>query len=80
MADDGFNLGILTRLGASERSFAAGQTIFHEGDTAEELFVIRKGRVDIDRVSACSINSAKTICSAKWRWSTKPRAARPRLP
>ena len=47
MADDGFNLGILTRLGVSERSFAAGQTIFHEGDTAEELFVIRKGRVDI---------------------------------
>ena len=47
MAEDGFNLGILTRLGVSERSFAAGQTIFHEGDTAEELFVIGKGRVDI---------------------------------
>lgn len=47
MSDEGFNLGLLTKLGMREQSFKAGETIFREGDAAEQMFVIRSGRVEI---------------------------------
>ena len=46
MAEE-FNLGLLSRPGMTMRSFGAGDTIFREGDAAEELFVIKQGLVEI---------------------------------
>src|SRR5262245_6730812 len=47
MSDQGFDLALLSRLGMPERTFKAGETIFREGEAAHELFVIKKGRVEI---------------------------------
>ena len=47
MANDEFHLGMLARSGISTRSFGAGDTIFREGDAADELFVIKQGQVEI---------------------------------
>jgi CRP/FNR family transcriptional regulator, cyclic AMP receptor protein len=49
MADIDFKL----LAGAESRSFTAGETIFHAGDAASELFVVQSGTVQIsagDRV------------------------------
>lgn len=47
MSDEGFNLGLLTKLGIKEQSFKPGEIIFREGDAAEQMFVIKAGRVEI---------------------------------
>jgi CRP/FNR family cyclic AMP-dependent transcriptional regulator len=47
MADDGFNLSMLSRPDMPTRSFRPGDIIFREGEEAEELFVIKEGQVEI---------------------------------
>jgi CRP/FNR family transcriptional regulator, cyclic AMP receptor protein len=47
MADTAVDFGILAGAGAPVRSFKAGDTIFREGDAAEELFVVKTGKVEI---------------------------------
>jgi CRP/FNR family transcriptional regulator, cyclic AMP receptor protein len=47
MADDGFNLALLTQLGGPVRSFKAGEAIFLEGDAGNEVFVVESGHVEI---------------------------------
>jgi CRP/FNR family transcriptional regulator, cyclic AMP receptor protein len=41
------DFSILAGAGAPLRSFKAGDIIFREGDPAEELFVIKSGKVEI---------------------------------
>jgi CRP/FNR family transcriptional regulator, cyclic AMP receptor protein len=45
--DASVDFGILAGAGAPLRSFKAGETIFREGDPAEEMFVIKSGKVEI---------------------------------
>jgi CRP/FNR family cyclic AMP-dependent transcriptional regulator len=47
MADAAVDFSILAGAGVSVRSFKAGETIFKEGDSALELFVVKSGSVDI---------------------------------
>jgi CRP-like cAMP-binding protein len=47
MADGAIDFGLLVGPSVPTRSFAAGETIFHEGDPATELFVIQSGRVKV---------------------------------
>lgn len=47
MSTDGINFNLLAGADIPARSFAAGETIFREGDPATELFVIKSGRVGI---------------------------------
>lgn len=47
MAEKPVDFSILVREGTPERIFKAGEVIFREGDSAEELFVIKRGRVEI---------------------------------
>jgi CRP/FNR family transcriptional regulator, cyclic AMP receptor protein len=46
-ADTPVDFGILAGAGAPVRSFKAGDVIFRQGDAAEELFVIKSGKVEI---------------------------------
>ena len=41
------DFSILAGAGASLRSFKAGEIIFREGDPAEELYVVKSGKVEI---------------------------------
>ena len=47
VALDAVDFSILAGAGAPLRSFKAGEIIFREGDAAEELFVIKSGKVEI---------------------------------
>lgn len=47
MTDTAVDFGILSRMNTATRAFKAGETIFKEGDPAEELFVIQSGKVEI---------------------------------
>jgi CRP/FNR family transcriptional regulator, cyclic AMP receptor protein len=47
MADTRVDFGILAGAGAPVRQYKAGEVIFHQGDAAEELFVIQSGTVEI---------------------------------
>jgi CRP/FNR family transcriptional regulator, cyclic AMP receptor protein len=47
MADVTVDFGILAGAGAPVRSFKAGDIIFNQGDPAEELYVIKTGKVEI---------------------------------
>jgi CRP/FNR family transcriptional regulator, cyclic AMP receptor protein len=47
MADMTVDFGILAGAGAPVRSFKAGDIIFNQGDPAEELYVIKTGKVEI---------------------------------
>ena len=47
MADAPIDFGILAGSGAPVRTYKAGDTIFRQGDAAEELYVIQSGRVEI---------------------------------
>jgi CRP/FNR family transcriptional regulator, cyclic AMP receptor protein len=47
MADTTIDFGILAGAGAPIRSFKAGEIIFREGDPAEELYIIKSGKVEI---------------------------------
>ena len=47
VALDAVDFSILAGAGAPLRSFKAGEIIFREGDPAEELFVIKSGKVEI---------------------------------
>jgi CRP/FNR family transcriptional regulator, cyclic AMP receptor protein len=49
MADTTIDFGILAGAGAPIRSFKAGEIIFREGDPAEELYIIKSGKVEIRR-------------------------------
>jgi Cyclic nucleotide-binding domain len=41
------DFGILAGAGAPTLSFKAGEIIFREGDPAEELFVVKSGKIEI---------------------------------
>ena len=47
MSDNDIDFSILTGLQIPTRTFKAGETIFHAGDPATELYVIQQGRVGI---------------------------------
>jgi CRP/FNR family transcriptional regulator, cyclic AMP receptor protein len=47
MADTSIDFGILAGAGAPVREFKAGETIFKEGETGSEFFVIQSGTVEI---------------------------------
>ena len=49
MADDSIAFDLLATVETPVRSFRAGDVIFHEGDLAEESYVIQKGQVEIRR-------------------------------
>ena len=41
------DFGILAGAGAPTRSYKAGDVIFREGDPAEELFIVKSGKVEV---------------------------------
>jgi CRP/FNR family transcriptional regulator, cyclic AMP receptor protein len=47
MADTAADFGILAGAGAPIRSFRAGEIIFRHGDPAEELYIVKSGKVEI---------------------------------
>lgn len=47
MSEAPLNFSLLIHPTVPARSFKAGEVIFHEGDAADELYVIQSGRVDI---------------------------------
>jgi CRP/FNR family cyclic AMP-dependent transcriptional regulator len=47
MADTAIDFGILAGAGAPIRSFKAGEIIFRHGDPAEELYIVKSGKVEI---------------------------------
>jgi CRP/FNR family transcriptional regulator, cyclic AMP receptor protein len=47
MADTAVDFGILAGAGAPIRSFEAGKIIFRHGDPAEELYIVKSGKVEI---------------------------------
>ncbi|MGA9323596.1 MAG: cyclic nucleotide-binding domain-containing protein [Xanthobacteraceae bacterium] len=47
MTDVAVDFGILAGAGAPVRSFKAGETIFRQGDPAEELYIVKSGKVEI---------------------------------
>ena len=47
MADTAVDFGILAGAGAPLRSFKAGEIIFSQGDPAEELYIVKSGKVEI---------------------------------
>jgi CRP/FNR family cyclic AMP-dependent transcriptional regulator len=47
MADTAVDFGILAGAGAPIRSFKAGEIIFRHGDPAEELYIVKSGKVEI---------------------------------
>ena len=47
MSHDAVDFSLIVRSGVATRAYKAGDTIFHEGDSASELFVIASGKVEI---------------------------------
>ncbi len=47
MADSAIDFGLLCGPDVHTHAYAAGETIFHEGDPAKELFVVQSGRVKV---------------------------------
>jgi CRP-like cAMP-binding protein len=47
MNDTSIEFGLLATARTPPRSYKAGETIFKEGDAAEELYVIQSGEVEI---------------------------------
>src|SRR6266436_2301970 len=47
MADATVDFGILAGAGAAVRSFKAGDVIFRQGDPAEDLYIVKSGKVEI---------------------------------
>lgn len=47
MADLAVDFGILAGAGAPVRTFKAGEIIFRQGDPAEELYIVKSGKVEI---------------------------------
>ena len=47
MADMTVEFGLLAGSGAPTRTYKAGDVIFREGDPAEELFIVKSGKVEI---------------------------------
>jgi CRP/FNR family transcriptional regulator, cyclic AMP receptor protein len=47
MADTAVDFGILAGAGAPIRSFKAGEIIFRHGDPAQELYIVKSGKVEI---------------------------------
>lgn len=47
MPDTNVDFGILIGAGAPVRDFKAGDVIFRQGDPADELFVVKSGKVEI---------------------------------
>ena len=47
MTDAAVDFGILAGAGAPVRSFKAGEIIFRQGDPAEELYIVKSGKVEI---------------------------------
>jgi CRP-like cAMP-binding protein len=47
MADTTVEFGLLAGGNAPVRSYKAGDVIFQEGDPAEELFIVKSGKVEI---------------------------------
>jgi CRP/FNR family transcriptional regulator, cyclic AMP receptor protein len=47
MAVESIDFGLLAGSGAPVKEYKAGDTIFKEGDTGAEFFVIQSGKVDI---------------------------------
>jgi CRP-like cAMP-binding protein len=54
------DFGILAGAGAPTRSFKAGDIIFRQGDPAEELYVVKSGKVDITPRQSTTRHRART--------------------
>lgn len=66
MTDKPVDFSILANANAPVRTFKAGEVIFREGDPAEELFVIKSGKVGITLVTGCSTPCRSSAFSARW--------------
>src|SRR5688572_31535128 len=49
MTHDFTDFALLTRASAEVKSFNAGEYIFHEGDAAADMYVVKSGAIDIRR-------------------------------
>jgi CRP-like cAMP-binding protein len=47
MSDNEVDFSVLLRPEVPTRNFSAGDTIFSEGDNADEFFVVVRGKVEI---------------------------------
>ncbi|NWG22888.1 MAG: cyclic nucleotide-binding domain-containing protein [Pseudorhodoplanes sp.] len=47
MSEEAIDFSLLLKLGATEVTYKAGDTIFAVGDEADELYIIEQGEVDI---------------------------------
>jgi CRP/FNR family transcriptional regulator, cyclic AMP receptor protein len=47
MSHDAIDFNLIVRSGVAKKSFKQGDTIFNEGDAANELYVIESGKVEI---------------------------------
>jgi CRP/FNR family cyclic AMP-dependent transcriptional regulator len=47
MSHDAIDFNLIVRSGVAKKSYKQGDTIFNEGDAANELFVIERGKVEI---------------------------------
>jgi CRP-like cAMP-binding protein len=47
MTETVVDFGILAGAGAPVRSFKAGEVIFRQGDAADELYIVKSGKVEI---------------------------------
>jgi CRP-like cAMP-binding protein len=53
-------------VGGKPEQFAAGQTIFSQGESGNRMYIVRSGAVDILVNGSLSKQSSRTASSGKW--------------
>jgi CRP/FNR family cyclic AMP-dependent transcriptional regulator len=61
MADGAVDFSILAGAGAPVRTYKAGDVIFQQGDPAEELYIIKSGKVEI-RLGNRLLDTLPEVC------------------